>query len=50
MKFPMRRFVKGGTTIGNMQDAFYLYTEYVYGGRKSPNSLMTLFDDGTSEL
>lgn len=50
MKFPMRRFAKGGTTIGNMQDAFYLYTEYVYGGRKSPNSLMTLFDDGTSEL
>ena len=51
-KFPMssKRFVKEGSTIGNMQDAFYLYSEYVFGGRKGPRSLMTMFDDGTSEL
>lgn len=48
--FPLHTKVKEGSTIGNLQDAFYLYSEYVFGGRKGPSSLMTLFDDGTSEL
>lgn len=48
--FPQAHKIKDGSTIGNIKDAFYIYSEYVFGGRKGQRSLMSLFDDGTSEL
>lgn len=51
IKFPNTRseLPQGQSEIKNMQDAFYIYTEYVYG-QKSPQSLMALFEDASCGL
>lgn len=41
-KFPKSNGKAG--YIPNYMEAFYLYAEYVYGGKKNSRSLMTLFD------
>ena len=51
--FPYKEYKKDtseGSTIGTYGDALYLYSEYVFGGRKGPNSLMALFEQGNNEL
>lgn len=48
--FPYRKDVSGLSTIVTYGDALYLYSEYVFGGRKGPNSLMALFEQGNNEL
>lgn len=53
ISFPYREYKKDtseGSTIGTYGDALYLYSEYVFGGRKGPNSLMALFEQGNNEL
>lgn len=40
----------GNQVIKNYEDAFYLYSEYVFGGKKGKRSLMTMFDDGKNDL
>lgn len=32
-------------TIPNYADAFYIYSQYVFGGKKGPSSLMSMFDN-----
>ena len=51
--FPYKEYKKDtteGSTIETYGDALYLYSEYVFGGRKGPNSLMALFEQGNNEL
>ena len=48
--FPYKKDITGLSTIGTYGDALYLYSEYVFGGRKGPNSLMALFEQGNNEL
>ena len=53
ISFPYKEYKKDtskGSTIGTYGDALYLYSEYVFGGRKGPNSLMALFEQGNNEL
>ena len=53
ISFPYKEYNKDtseGSTIGTYGDALYLYSEYVFGGRKGPNSLMALFEQGNNEL
>ena len=53
IEFPYKEYKKDtseGSTIGTYGDALYLYSEYVFGGRKGPNSLMALFEQGNNEL
>ena len=53
ISFPYKECKKDtseGSTIGTYGDALYLYSEYVFGGRKGPNSLMALFEQGNNEL
>lgn len=42
--FDFNQFSASQGSIGNMQEAFYIYSMYVFNGRKSPQSLMKLFD------
>lgn len=48
--FPNKQDESEVSTIGTYGDALYLYSEYVFGGRKGPNSLMALFEQGNNEL
>lgn len=41
---------EGINTIPSYADAFYIYSQYVFGGKKGRNSLMTLFDNGECGL
>ena len=53
ISFPYKEYNKDtseSSTIGTYGDALYLYSEYVFGGRKGPNSLMALFEQGNNEL
>ena len=53
ISFPYKEYKQDtseGSTIGTYGDALYLYSEYVFGGRKGPNSLMALFEQGNNEL
>jgi len=38
------RFSNQNSIFDSMADAFYIYTQYAYGGRRNQRSLMSLFD------
>lgn len=50
ISFPNKKDTSESSTIETYGDALYLYSEYVFGGRKGPNSLMALFEQGNNEL
>lgn len=48
--FPGSHDSRLGNTIPSYADAMYLYSQYVFGGKKGQRSLMSLFDAGECSL